>query len=967
MRPHAPLPRLALKFALALAAPSLPIFGLSVPGLPALALGGAGLALASLPAHAQSAMDKARAAQARGDLRAAQIEFRNAVRSDPNSAAARAALAQASLDVGDTDTAEKEARAAIERGYDRAAGTSLLVRAYLGRNRAQELLRDFPAPDANTPAAVAAQIMAGRAQALMNLDRRDDAKAAIAEALRLGPNAPEPHMAANRMALIEGDRAAAEAAADRALAAAPDNIPALMSKATLLYERGQAQPAIDAFAKVIAQMPGNVLARTRRAEAYLRLDNAAAASADIDAALRIAPTFPTALYIRTLLQTRAQDWKAADETLQRLGNGIQNFPDGYLLLAFVKNALGQKEQAEDAARRHVARRPDDPRGAKLLASLELAGNRPDAAAGTLDRLAKRNAADVEALEMLARAHIAAGRPREAAAALEQAASMAPDNAGIQARLAVVRLTIGNTEGAAAAANTVLRLDPSQQTMHQILAAAALARGDLDGTERELALVPAAQRDSELAGIIEATVRLIRVDLPGARTAFETILKNHPESTRARLGLARVAAMEGNSEEAEKLFGEVLAREPYNAEALSRLAAAAQSETPRAAAARAVLERAQAANPGEPGPAMALASVLMKAKEFDKAVAVLDAEPLRARRRGTGVLAMLAEAYAAEQKWDDAMNAARAAMAEDPENVLARQQLAALTLRKGDPRGAEAILRVGLNTQPANLALQQSFIQLIRQERGLDAALAIAEQVVAEPQTRPASLFLKGDLLLSAGKPEEAAQAFAASFQQAPSRDLALRQAAALQAARKPEEAAKVMEDWVAREPADLTAAATLGQMEIGLGRNAQAEARLKTVVAAQPADAIALNNLAWLMQLDADPATEVGKAKLAQARLLAERAYFLAPSPESSDTLGWVLARQGELQAALPLLRAAAATTLARRAADPSMFYRLAFALGATGNRAEAIQLLEPLVAANVQFPEREAATKLLQQLKTGG
>ncbi len=49
------------------------------------------------------------------------------------------------------------------------------------------------------------------------------------------------------------------------------------------------------------------------------------------------------------------------------------------------------------------------------------------------------------------------------------------------------------------------------------------------------------------------------------------------------------------------------------------------------------------------------------------------------------------------------------------------------------------------------------------------------------------------------------------------------------------------------------------------------------------------------------------------------------------------------------------------------MFYRLAFALGATGNRAEAIQLLEPLVAANVQFPEREAATKLLQQLKTGG
>lgn len=950
--PILPLPRLALKLSLALAAALLPA---------------AGFSLVSLPAHAQSAMDKARAAQARGDLRAAQIEFRNAARNDPNSAAIRAALAQASLDVGDTDTAEKEARAAIEKGYDRAAGTSLLVRAYLGRNRAPDLLRDFPVPDASTPAPVAAQIMAGRAQALMSLDRRDDARAAVAEAVRLNPNAAEPHMAASRLALIENDRAAAVAATERALAADPNNIQALMSKGTLLYEQGQFQPAVDAFGKVISQMPGSVLARTRRAEAYLRLDNAAAATADVDAALRVANNYPAALYIRALLQARVQDWKGADETLQRLGAATQNFADGYLVLAYVKNALGQKEQAEDAARRHVARRPDDPRGAKLLASLELAANRPDAAAGTLDRLASRNAADIEALEMLARAHAAAGRPREAAAALERAATMAPDNAGIQARLAIARLTIGNTEGAAEAANAVLRLDPAQQGMHQVLAAAALARGDLDGTERELALVPAAQRDSELAGIIEATVRLIRVDLPGARAAFEAILKAHPESTRARLGLARVAAMQGQGDEAEKLFGEVLAREPFNGEALSRLVGAAQSNTPRAPAARAVLERAQAANPGEPNLAIALAGVMLNAKEFDKAIAVLDAEALRPRRRGTPVLILLAEAYAAQEKWDEAMAAARTALAEEPENVLARQQLAAITARKGDPRGAEALLQVGLNAQPASLPLQQALVQLVRQDRGLDAALAMADRVLATPQTRPASLFLKGDLLMSAGKHEEAAAAFAASYQQAPSRELAMRQVAAWQLAGKTDEAAKALDAWVVREPSDLPAAANLAQLEIALGRTAQAEARLKPIVAAQPADAVSLNNLAWLMQLRADPATDAGKATLAEARRIAERAYYLQPSPETSDTLGWVLARQGEAQAALPLLRAAAAATVAQRRADPSMFYRLAFALRASGQRDEAIRLLEPVVAADVRFPEREAAAQMLQELKAGG
>jgi putative PEP-CTERM system TPR-repeat lipoprotein len=929
---------------------------------------GLGLALlAATPAHAS--MERARAAQARGDLRAAQIEYRNAVRNSPNSAEARAALAQASLDVGDTDTAEKEARAALERGYDRAAGTALLLRAYLGRGRNQDLLRDFPAPDAQTPPAVAAQILAGRANALLSLDRRDEARAAIAEALRLAPNAAEPHLAAARMALVDNNRAAAIAAVDQALAVAPSNIEALLRKGGFQYEAGEFQPAIETFGKVLAQMPGNVIARTRRAEAYFRLNDATAAQADVDAALRTAPGNPTASYLRALLQARAQDWRGADETLQRMGNAVQNFADGFLLQATVKNALGQASQAEDLARRHVARRPEDPRGAKLLASLELAANRPDAAAGTLDRLASRNAADVEALEMLARAHGAAGRPREAAAALERAAAMAPDNVGILARLALARLATNNTEGAAEAARTVMRLDPNQRGMHQILAAAALNRGDLVEATRELEQVPANQRDSELAGIIEATIRLIRIDLAGARTAFETILRNHPNSTRARLGLARVAAMQGNAEEAERLFAEVLEREPGNGEALGRLIAAARSNTPRAAAARAVLERVQAANPGEPSLALAVASVFLSANEPAKAVAILEAEPLRGRRIGTGVQLLLAEAYAQQEKWNEAIAAARTGLAEEPENVFFRQQLATLMLRNRDPRGAEALLRVGLGAQPANQVLQNALVQVIREDRGLDAALEAADRIAREPSTRPASLLLRGDLLMGVTPPraEEAAQAFAASYAQAPSRELALRQAGAWTAARKPEEAAKVLEAWLAREPNDLGVASTLAQLEISMGRNDAAERRMAQVVAAQPADGISLNNLAWLLQARADAATPDGKAKLAEARLMAERAYYLSPSPETSDTLGWVLARQGETEAALPLLRAAVGAAVARQSGDLGMFYRLAYALRAAGQRAEAIQILEPVLATDAQFADREAAAKMLAELKAGG
>ncbi len=925
----------------------------------------AALLLAAGPADAS--MDRARAAQARGDLRAAQIEFRNAVRADPNSAAARAALAQASLDIGDTDTAEKEAQAAIERGFDRAAGTALVIRAYLGRGRFQDLLRDFPVPAAQVPPAVAGQILAGRGVAQLALDRREDGRASIAEAVRLSPQAPAAQLAAAQLALVEGNRAEAEAAVDRALAADATNIEALLRKGTLQFERADFQGAIDSFGRLIAVMPGNVIARNRKADAHLRLGQDAEALREVEAALRTAPGHAPTSYLRAMLHARAQEWPQADEILQRLGAAVANFPEGLLLQAGVKQGLGQTEQAEDAARRYVARRPDDPRGVRLLASIELATGRPDAAAGTLTRLVQRGAADADAYDLLGRAHLAAGRPREAAEAFQQAAARAQNNIVLQARLAAARLASGDPAGAAEAAQRLLALDPTQTGMHQILAGAALARGDLATASSELEKVPPAARDTELSGIIEGTIKLVRVDLPGARTIFETVLRNHPNSIRARLGLARVAAMQGQGDEVDRLFADVLTREPDNAEAAARLSAAARSGTARAASARAVLEQAQAAAPSEPSLALATAGMLIMLGEPAKAAAILDSPALRGTRRNAAMLMLLAEARAAQGQWTEAEAASRAALAEEPENVGARQQLAALLLRNGNPRAAETILTIGLNAQPGNGVLLQSMVQLVRQERGLDAALEAADRLSRTPGTRPASLVLRGDLLLGAQRAEEAAAAYARSFAEMPSQLLALRQSTAWQVAGKPDEAMRVLAGWLARTPDDLVAASELAQIELATGRTADAERRLGGIVKANSDDWVSLNNLAWLMQARSNPATAAGKATLAEARLLAERAYYISPSPETSDTLGWILAREGQAAAALPLLRQAAAATVARQRPDPAMFFRLAYTLRAAGQREEALRILEPVLAADVQFAEREEAARLLAALRAGG
>ncbi|SHJ92239.1 putative PEP-CTERM system TPR-repeat lipoprotein [Roseomonas rosea] len=918
-------------------------------------------AVLAWPAPASASLEKARAAQSRGELRAAQIELRNAVRADPNSAALRAALAQASLDLGEADAAERDARLALEHGLDPAAGTALLMRAYLAGNRSDALLRDFPAPSPGTPPAQAGQVMAGRSMAQLSLGRPEEARQSAEEALRLAPDAPEPHLAAMGAALARRDFAAAEAEADAALRADPASAEALLRKAALQQRRGALPEALETIGRVIAATPGHVQARLRRAELLIAQGRGAEARGDLDVALRNAPGSAAGIYLRAVIRASAEDWRGADEDLQRLGPAMASLPNALLLQARVKQALGQKEQAEDAARRYAARHPTDPRGAKLLAMMEMEAGRPDAAAGTLSRLASRGAADAAAYDLLARAHAAAERPREAAQALARAVELAPGNGELLARLAAAQFAAGDLGAVGRSTAEAQRIAPASRSVRQMVTLEALLRGDLAAAERELAQLDPAERDQESALMLQGTLHALRLQRDEAATAFRAALARNPESIHARLGLARLALAAGNPAESERLDGEVLARDPDNADAIGRLARAAMGGGPRAASARAALTAAQAARPGEEALAVALARVLIQAGDPAGAAALLDAAPLRATRRGPNPLLLLTEARAAAGQWAEAEAASRMALAEDPNSSTARRLLALLLARQGDPRPAEALLEEGLRSRPNDPELLGTLVGLTRSREGIDAALAQADRLAERPASRPASAMLRGDLLLAARRGEEAAKAFAAAYAREPSMALALRQSSAWRMAGKPAEAEAALKAWLTQDAESAPVLSALAQLEMLGGRDAEAMQHLARALKHAPADPVLLNNLAWLTQ------KREGAPALAEASGYAELAYYLAPSAEIADTLGWIRLRSGRAAEAVPLLRQAVAASAARGAADPGMSYRLALALRQTGARDEALRTLEPALARGGTFADRASAERLLTELRAGG
>jgi Flp pilus assembly protein TadD len=180
-----------------------------------------------------------------------------------------------------------------------------------------------------------------------------------------------------------------------------------------------------------------------------------------------------------------------------------------------------------------------------------------------------------------------------------------------------------------------------------------------------------------------------------------------------------------------------------------------------------------------------------------------------------------------------------------------------------------------------------------------------------------------------------------------------RLAGALLRAGRPDDATKLLLDWIGKHADDTVAIEQVAEIYISTSKFADAAKYLEMLLKQKPHDAVALNNLAWVYQ-------QLGDDTKAQA--MARQAYVLAPSSQTADTLGWILTSSGNPQSGVALLRQASTDG----ASDPRILYHYAVALKDTGNKDEAKKQLETVVANKAQFKEKVEAQKLLDDMAKG-
>ena len=907
-----------------------------------------GIVLASPPpAYARDYLVEGKQLLQKGDLRAAQIALRNAVRDDARSGEARFRLATIHLALGDPTAAEKEARVARELGYDPPATIALLAQTYLATGRFRQLLEELK-PDGKDPVADA-ELLTAYAQAQGGLRNGDAARSLLTEAQKMAPNSVPGLLAASQLAFIANDRDDGERRLDSALALNPNSVAALSRKAQILRSKNDNAGAITIYDRLIAQSPEMPVVRIDRAQALIAIGQDDKARLDVAAVLNVLPASVQALYTRAVLEARAKDYKAADATLQRLNNVLPNMPRGLYLQAIVKQNVGQLEQAVDAAQKHVGRYPGDIEGAKLLARLQIQNRRPDLAAAALTRLAEANVADADLYDLLGRAHGASGQADKAVQAFQRAANLAPDNAALRTRLANARLGSGNPEGAAGDLERSLELAPTAVGVGEALFFTELATGDLEKAAAAIERIRKAQGDTPPVANMEGVLKIAQRDYEGARAAFNKAISLQADFMPAKANLARLAVIQNRFPEAEEILAGLLAKQADSEPALGMYVGLVTRRNDLARAIE-VTSKAIAANPGNTRARLILAELHMRNNKDSKQALEALSLPGGAEMP-IDLLTARARVQAAAGENADARDSFAKVLAINPRAVDVRRQLVGLLAAAGETERARSTLEAGMRLDPKNYQLMEDFAALDLRAGGLDMALATADRLQRQaPQDFPMARALRGDVYVAAKRFDEALKAYEDAQKTAPSSALTLRLAAILNGTGKPDDAFKLLRDWLKANPDDIAVAQMLSGMEIGSKQFNEAEISLNSILTRNPRDGVALNNLAWVYQVRGDR----------RARPIAEKAYLLMPGPQTADTLGWILVSEGAIDSAVVLLRQAA-TDLP---GDPRIQYHYAVALNRAGQKDEAIKLLKPVAEHAATFDEKIEAQKLLEQLK---
>ncbi|MDE2083147.1 MAG: PEP-CTERM system TPR-repeat protein PrsT, partial [Burkholderiales bacterium] len=435
------------------------------------------------------------------------------------------------------------------------------------------------------------------------------------------------------------------------------------------------------------------------------------------------------------------------------------------------------------------------------------------------------------------AYVALGQIDRCQAMVAAALQLDPNN--VDARLLQVRLTAGkgDFDQALAAVRAVIADVPKSGAALELEGELLWAgKGDLSGAADAFGRALAADPRNLQARLAMTQLMLAKKDIPGFKAQVKALAQNFPGSFQAQYYQVQLAWIEGDLKHARDGADQLLRVAPQYPPAL-QLAGAIELDSGLVALAQTHLAQALQIQPDSPLSRRLLAQADLRAGEPGKAIKVL--QPLVQGPKADGpALGMVAEAYLQSGDSGQAEKYYGLAAKAAPDDVKAKVALALLQAGKGDSAAAFSQLEALAATDTTSFADLALISALVRKQQWPQALQAVSRLQAKEPG-KPLPSLLRGRIQVLS-KDMTAARA---SFEQALVADPvyypAVAELAALDMAqKKPEDARRRLEAFIAREPRSVAARLELAAVRQQSGaKPEEVEAMLKDAIAANPEEA----------------------------------------------------------------------------------------------------------------------------------
>ncbi|MDG3088291.1 PEP-CTERM system TPR-repeat protein PrsT [Vibrio hannami] len=839
--------------------------------------------------HAEDFVGSAEKYLASNEVNAAIIELKNAIKYSPQEAKPRLILGEIYLKQGNFVSAEKELSRALQLGTPKEQVVPLLARALIvgGKNeQALDLINEtFPSSDSSNTETQAFKVIAE-----LNLGMVEDAKRSFQPVSNAQSKELYARLAEARIAAADSNPDLSLSIINSILDSSTDNSDVWLLKGHIESSLGDYEASVDSYKKAYDLSPAAHQFTLFIARNLVLAQRFEEATSYVDKLLSLYPNLVLTNELKATILYSDKNYADAREYAERaIHNGSDQLPT-ILISAISAYQLGLYEQAYGRFKQIDSRLPDNHFSKKLYVAVQLKLGYIDNAIESMGNLSLETQEDSLFLSRASMQLAKLGRDEDALE-LAQKAFSDKNYSGSQLMLGLIQLE-GKDKSGVKNIESALKSDSENSKAEIGLAYYYIKSGQLDEANNIAQARLEENPDDVDAIALSGVILQLKGNIEEAEQLFKKVIDTDPGNFQATISMAQIANSKGDWEQTYSLAYSAKKLSPENKISAQMLFISGR-QLDKLNEVGELIDQQIESNPKSAILVEHKAQLHVLNQQWDQATNLLETYP--DTQKSPNMWKLLGSIYVKQDNWLAAENAYESlvkAAPTDPDAYIKAIIVSEYTrkprigIRHAD-RAAEIfpndirfrLMKAGLLVKTGNINTSQKIID------GLDDAL----------KNTPYTLKIQGLIYATQKDYQSAVTVHEKLYEIKPGLKSANELASLYILAGDEQQAVQFLEEVIETYPKQAHAL-KIKLADIQLQSNPErAIQQYKNIVAKEPKNVIALNNIAALY-LEAD--------NIDEACHYAESAYELAKElPPVVDTYGYCLLKQGKTETAIQKLK----------------------------------------------------------------